>query len=283
MRAFLSFALSFAISFCLTSFGFLAVIRVTILNPSYIKFHVERTSYAQNVADEITNHFISYGMSSGFSAEFMSGIIDGRQIKNDIFCEIDNLYSKENVGATVEGFREITYEKLTEDAKNRGIKITRETEQNLNYLADLCKETYTEYVGFGWLSETSRVLIPAKSIVNSALIISGALTMLLIACIFIIQSNRTRRYRYLIYSAAGSVIVFTAGIITLMVTGFINRIPVGDEGLYKLVVSCANGVLVFISLFAIVIAAAAGIIIALYHRRMKKRLRGTEEDNLSRR
>ncbi|MCL2088572.1 MAG: hypothetical protein FWH14_03725 [Oscillospiraceae bacterium] len=270
-RVVISALLSFFMSLLLSAFVLVFLINITVLNPSFLKNQVDNSGYVATVAVKLRGEMTAYGIPGGFSESFMSGIVDERNVRLDIFGSIDNLYSREAAMSRVGIFKENIYGKLRENVMSSGVELTSESEESLMHLAGICAAKYDESVSFPWQSHISRMLLLAKRLILTAIIVTGGVLPILALCMLSLHKSRTKRYRYFIYSLTAASANILIPVLLMTVTGGIRNISITDKAMYHLLLACFSGVMGHLLLSAMVLIAATAGLSLLYLRHMKVR------------
>ena len=91
------------------------VLMTTICSASYMKEQVNRSDFSEAAYSYLYDNFISYGASSGFSADVMTAALSRDQITADMADSITRLYQGDTAIDTRNAILNTTYDNLIND------------------------------------------------------------------------------------------------------------------------------------------------------------------------
>lgn len=138
--------LSWLSSLLLALLALCLVLMTTICSASYMKQQVNRSDFSEAAYSYLYDNFISYGASSGFSADVMTAALSRDQITADMEDSITRLYQGDTAIDTRNAILNTTYDNLINDLNSRGVEVTSDVESAVVVVADACRLDYANYV-----------------------------------------------------------------------------------------------------------------------------------------
>lgn len=142
--------LSWLSSLLLALLALCLVLMTTICSASYMKEQVNRSDFSEAAYSYLYDNFISYGASSGFSADVMTAALSRDQITADMADSITRLYQGDTAIDTRNAILNTTYDNLINDLNSRGVEVTSDVESAVVVVADACRLDYANYVTVPW-------------------------------------------------------------------------------------------------------------------------------------
>lgn len=134
--------LSWLSSLLLALLALCLVLMTTICSASYMKEQVNRSDFSEAAYSYLYDNFISYGASSGFSADVMTAALSRDQITADMADSITRLYQGDTAIDTRNAILNTTYDNLINDLNSRGVEVTSDVESAVVVVADACRLDY---------------------------------------------------------------------------------------------------------------------------------------------
>lgn len=91
-------------------------------------------------------------------------MIDLNDVQLNVNQSLNILYSSGDSTVDTVSFEQKLTQKLTENAKSRGIKITPDIQNGIQLLAKTCTDTYTQYISIPYAQVLSPILQKLKSL-----------------------------------------------------------------------------------------------------------------------
>ena len=137
--------LSWLSSLLLAMLALCLVLMTTICSASYMKEQVNRSDFSEAAYSYLYDNFISYGASSGFSADVMTAALSRDQITADMAGSITRLYQGDTAIDTRNAILNTTYDNLINDLNSRGVEVTSDMESAVVVVADWTTPTMSRY------------------------------------------------------------------------------------------------------------------------------------------
>ena len=263
VRNVISGILSFLLCLFLSLLALLVLVQSTLLSPGFMKKQVAKSEYAAHIIEDMEEIFVSYGISSDFDEAFFTSVLSESGVRADIEREIDRMYGAALGGADVDGFKNQLHQKLLANVGSRGIEVTDEVEDALQYLVQVCAETYQEGVSLPLATYASGML---RSVKTPLLMATGGIALLsvfILAFLFFIRRKKTF-CRFAIYAFSGSALTLAAGACLVLFSGRIERISISSKALYYLVTTYATQCIYFLLMLAGILLALTALFAVLY-------------------
>ena len=113
--------LSWLSSLLLAMLALCLVLMTTICSASYMREQVNRSDFSEAAYSYLYDNFISYGASSGFSADVMTAALSRDQITADMADSITRLYQGDTAIDTRNAILNTTYDNLINDLNSRSV------------------------------------------------------------------------------------------------------------------------------------------------------------------
>lgn len=167
--------LSWLSSLLLAMLALCLVLMTTICSASYMKEQVNRSDFSEAAYSYLYDNFISYGASSGFSADVMTAALSRDQITADMADSITRLYQGDTAIDTRNAILNTTYDNLINDLNSRGVEVTSDVESAVVVVADACRLDYANYVTVPLASQLYTFIEKCSRVVPVAVAIMAVL------------------------------------------------------------------------------------------------------------
>lgn len=268
-RNVLSTVFSFFTFITMTLFIICSVVFGTILNPHYINYEIKKSNYCERILKSVNEEYESIGNPGGFDSNVMTHLVDLDQVKKDVFQYTDVIFGEKDENVVAVGVYDQIYQKLKSDIQRRGIKITEEIEESLQYTSKCCYNVYLRDVKFPFVLQLRSFLGKLKTPVLIALLALLAVNIFLIIFIFLINPRNKRNFlRYVIYSLLASSLFLVFISIAFFSYGKISRLAV-YEVLYYFLMSYINDIFLCFLICSFAVFLALGLAFVLYKKTKK--------------
>ena len=176
--------LSWLSSLLLALLALCLVLMTTICSASYMKEQVNRSDFSEAAYSYLYDNFISYGASSGFSADVMTAALSRDQITADMADSITRLYQGDTAIDTRNAILNTTYDNLINDLNSRSVEVTSDVESAVVVVADACRLDYANYVTVPLASQLYTFIEKCSRVVPVAVAIMAVLCALAATIIF---------------------------------------------------------------------------------------------------
>ena len=150
--------MSWLSSLLLTLLAFFLVLLTTICSPAFMKQQVARSGFSETAYTYLYDNFVSYGASSGFSADVMTSAISRDQITADMDSAVTRLYDGDTALDSRDSIQTATYDALLANLNARGVDVTSDVESAVAIVADACRLDYANYVAIPLASQLYTII-----------------------------------------------------------------------------------------------------------------------------
>ncbi|UZT81951.1 hypothetical protein [Caproicibacterium sp. BJN0003] len=263
MKHIISWILSFFLSLFLFLLSCAALFQATVLSPSFLKEQIVKSNAAFYLTQDLKETFVSYGISSDFDEDFFNSALDETQVQSDLFGEVDQLYDPSAPQIDFDSFQNQMYQKLLKNVKERNIEVTDTVDGALQYLAQVCRESYQETVRIPLFSYASGTLQFLKKPILIATIGLAALALFVIVFLYFLRHKRSF-CRYCIYACSGAALTLFVPWAVVVFSGKIEKIGITQKALYALMTTYTHQVLFFLLLMIGILVLMAVIFSIVY-------------------
>lgn len=262
--------LSFILSLTLTCSLLFVVLNNTIFNENFFKQQIRESNYVSYKIKELKDVFVSLGLASNFEEEFMISIIDKSYIEKEVDNIIHATYSGIDYQFDDETLKNQLLPQFTQNAIDRGYELTQENETAINYLVDECIKSYKTEIQFSQIDILKTYLSKFHKYVNTALIFVAVLSVISLIFLLILNPRKYNTLKYIDYSIITMSFLLLIPTIIAITSGRIEKLGILNEGLYNLITSYLNNVLIQILTFAIILLILSVVVYIAYFMLRKK-------------
>lgn len=273
LRKAVSILFSFFLSLFLFFSALIMVAQNTVLNPDYLRSQLGKSHYYENVTAEVEDEFSSYASASGFDDAFFKTVLNINDVQLKVNESLSIVYGDSEGAISTSDFQDTLYGRLVQNAKDRGISVTKDSEQALQLLAKTCADTYLQYVSFPFAQDISSYLPKIGHDLFLLQVFSVFFIALFAVLIFLINYWRHRAVRAYIYSVSGAILMLAVPPSLFLISGTAGRIALISKSLYGLAVSYLDGIALLLLQMSLLYALLLGLLVLLY-RHLLKRARG---------
>ena len=250
------------------------VLMTTICSASYMKEQVNRSDFSEAAYSYLYDNFISYGASSGFSADVMTAALSRDQITADMADSITRLYQGDTAIDTRNAILNTTYDNLINDLNSRGVEVTSDVESAVVVVADACRLDYANYVTVPLASQLYTFIEKCSRVVPVAVAIMAVLCAVSLFVMLRLAGSPRYGVRCLTFAftAAAALCALAATIIFPAI--HMEALSINPASVKQLIVTYVQNLFGRFGLFALIYGAVAVILLALTataRSRMKRR------------
>ena len=261
--------LSWLSSLLLALLALCLVLMTTICSASYMKEQVNRSDFSEAAYSYLYDNFISYGASSGFSAD-----LSRDQITADMADSITRLYQGDTAIDTRNAILNTTYDNLINDLNSRGVEVTSDVESAVVVVADACRLDYANYVTVPLASQLYTFIEKCSRVVPVAVAIMAVLCAVSLFVMLRLAGSSRYGVRCLTFAftAAAALCALAATIIFPAI--HMEALSINPASVKQLIVTYVQNLFGRFGLFALIYGAVAVILLALTataRSRMKRR------------
>lgn len=263
MKHIISWILSFFLSLFLFLLSCAVLLQMTVLSPPFLKEQIVKSNAVSYLTQDLRETFVSYGISSDFDEAFFNSALDENQVQSDLFGKVDRLYDPSAPEIDLDGFQKEMYQKLLENVKERNIEVTDTVDGALQYLAQICRQSYQETVHIPLSSYASGMLQFLKKPILIAAIGLAGLALFVIVFLYFVRHKRSF-CRYCIYACSGAALTLFVPWAVVAFSGRIEKIGITQKALYALITTYAHQALSFLLVMIGILVLVAVVFLIVY-------------------
>ena len=278
VRSVLCALLSFIMSLSLTGGVLCLSLYATALNGNFAVRVIDRSQYAELLAEEIKSEFVSYGQASNIDKTFFDSLFESTDMVQRINADTEKIlreFYEGNVRDSVstDDLEEILLADLKEYATQKGFELDGETVENLQIIAlELC-DIYNSYVSVFSLSyfRTASRMLAHYSPYALYAVVACAVVFIVTAVLLRLFFNKKKNYlRYFIYAFSGASLMLIAAPLAALIGRVGNRISISSAALYTMASSLLNGIFAAVLISALVPILCTVILAIIWYRAYRK-------------
>ena len=255
--------MSWLSSLLLTLLAFFLVLLTTICSPAFMKQQVAHSGFSETAYTYLYDNFVSYGASSGFSADVMTSAISRDQITADMDSAVTRLYDGDTALDSRDSIQTATYDALLANLNARGVDVTSDVESAVAIVADACRLDYANYVAIPLASQLYTIIEKFDRIVPISV---AAMALVCAASIFLmlrLAASPRFAVRCLTFAFTASAVLCSIGATALVPAMHLNNLNLNPASVKQLIITYVQNLFGRFGLFALVYGALAVILLAL--------------------
>lgn len=259
----------------LTALAAVLVLYSTLCSPSYMKSRVRASNYVQGMYDKMREDFISYGNSAGISAEVITAGVSEDKLSTDLNDAIERLYKGDFYLYSHGEVGEDTFAAIKAEAEANGVTVADDTEEALKIMAEAVRMQYANTAAIPLASQLYTFISKLESRIWIILLACAVLTAVAVELLISFGRKDPRLgVNFLLFALLGAALVclvLGVGVNPIM---RLDRLNLEPQALKALVVGYAEGILGRFTVFAVIYALLAAVLLAVLHlgaRRKPKR------------
>lgn len=262
-NTFWAMILSWLSSLLLTLLALCLVLLTTVCSASYMNQQVARSDFSEAAYTYLYDNFISYGASSGFSADVMTAALSRDQITTDMEQSIDRLYQGDTAQDLRNEILNQTYDNLINDLNTRGVEVTSDVESAVVVVADACRLDYANYVTVPLASQLYTLIDKFDRIVPPAVAIMAVLCAVSLFLMLRLAGSSRFGVRCLTFSFTAATVLCGLAATVIFPAIHLEEMNLSPASVKQLVITYIQNLFGRFGLFAIVYGAVAVILLAL--------------------
>lgn len=276
VRSVICTVVSFIMSLCITGTVLCSTLAATALNPSFAAAVAARSEYAEHLAEELKEEFISYGNACNIDASFFDSVfetaITPARIDTDTQLQLHNFYAGTLEIADTDDLETDLLARLQQYAQDRGFELTDEVNENLGEIAEELCELYNAYVSvfsMSYFKTVSNMLVQYRPYAWYAAA-ACALGFVVSAVIIRLYYQKKKNFlRYFIYAFSGAALMVLIAPLAALLSDVGGRINIASASLYALATDMINGIFGAMAASAIV-PVLCTVLLAVVWRKAKR-------------
>lgn len=278
VRSVLCALVSFIMSLVITGGVLFAALYVTALNADFAVSVVERSQYAELLAEEIKGELVSLGQASNIENAFFDSLFENTDMVQRISTDTEQVLREfyagdERDSVSTDDLEAIWLEALKEYATQKGFELDEEMLENLQIVASEFCDIYESYVSvfsMSYFRTASQMLVRYSPF---ALYAVAACAVMFIATAVILRLffHKKKNYlRYFIYAFSGASLMLLAAPLAALIGRVGNRISISSAALYTMASGILNSIFAAVLISALVPILCTVILAILWVRAYRK-------------
>lgn len=278
VRSVLCALVSFIMSLVITGGVLFATLYVTALNANFAVSVVERSQYAELLAEEIKGELVSLGQASNIENAFFDSLFENTDMVQRISTDTEQVLREfyagdERDSVSTDDLEAIWLEALKEYATQKGFELDEEMLENLQIVASEFCDIYESYVSvfsMSYFRTASQMLVRYSPF---ALYAVAACAVMFIATAVILRLffHKKKNYlRYFIYAFSGASLMLLAAPLAALIGRVGNRISISSAALYTMASGILNSIFAAVLISALVPILCTVILAILWVRAYRK-------------
>ncbi|MCB5951730.1 hypothetical protein LI951_06600 [Enterococcus sp. BWT-B8] len=257
-------------------FGFLILLSLylTLFSGKYLERQAEKSDYYTNLSEEINKQIENTALGSNIPAGVLEIAVTEAFVKEDVKSYLTAMYNrgKDFELKNQKNVHNSVTEKIKRYATDKGIDVTKDTENSILLLADRSVEIYDGYIELPFLVSFTNRMIGYKSKLLLFMIVCGILWAILSAVLFSSLRgyfHRLVRFWGYIFTGGGLMMIVLPAFFLL--TGVLKRLGIQSKAMYGFVQTYLAS---FLQMFIVmgIISVAIGVFFALFSEFQRKRM-----------
>ena len=253
--------MSWLSSLLLTLLAFFLVLLTTICSPAFMKQQVARSGFSETAYTYLYDNFVSYGASSGFSADVMTSAISRDQITADMDSAVTRLYDGDTALDSRDSIQTATYDALLANLNARGVDVTSDVESAVAIVADACRLDYANYVAIPLASQLYTVITKVNRLALPGVIVTALLCAVTLVLMIRLAGSSRLGVRCLTFTFTAGAILCALGATVLYPLLGLDNFSLEPASIRALVLTYLHSMLGSLGIFAAVYALVAAILL----------------------
>lgn len=269
--------LSFLIALSLTLISLLCVVRLTLMNPRFMSYIIDKSGYAQEIHKELKEEFISYGSACNIDESFFDkafeSVVTEQMITDSISDGISGFYSNSVEKVSTDELEGKLLSELRVYAEEKGFRLDEELDESLKNMCGEMGDIYRVYVGMfnsSYFKTASDMLARYMPLFNWALIGLSVFALLAVFIIRLFYARAKNYLRHYIYATAGSTLMLAVAPAAALIMKIGSKVGVANASLYGFVSGVINSFLIAVLISAAVMAVVTVILSAIRYAAIKR-------------
>lgn len=263
IRRVFAFVLAWLLCLMCVTLGLVAVVRLSLCSPDFLREQVLDSGYAGAAAEELAETFQSYGAGAGVGADAMRALADEAEVEADALAAADALYTGTESGFSAADWTERADAALLAYAEGEGYRIDEAASEGLRALAEMCASEYEDIATLPLLSYLRPVIVKCQENLLWMALAPAAAALFACALLFVISGWRDFFAR-LTQALTGAAVLTAAMNLWVLIVLPEGELALNPVSLRLLVTEYASSVLGLLWICAAVCAVLAAALYAAY-------------------
>ena len=238
----------------------------TICSEGFMRKQVTRSSFADYAYSYLYDNYVSYGASTGFDADVMTGFMSVDQVESDMQDAVAGLYAKTLTYYTRDNIAEAVYSAMEQATADRGITLEGETKTAVETVAEAVRMEYASYTAVPLVSQLRTLVQKLQKVMVIGLVVSAVLLCAAVVSMLHISRKDARLgARCLVYALGGAAVVcLVLGVGVKPMIG-LTRLGIDPPALKNLLIAYVGGLFgrfVVMAVIYFVLAIVLGVLVS---------------------
>ncbi len=238
----------------------------TICSEGFMRKQVTRSSFADYAYSYLYDNYVSYGASTGFDADVMTGFMSVDQVESDMQDAVAGLYAKTLTYYTRDNIAEAVYSAMEQATADRGITLEGETKTAVETVAEAVRMEYASYTAVPLVSQLRTLVQKLQKVMVIGLVVSAVLLCAAVVSMLRISRKDARLgARCLVYALGGAAVVcLVLGVGVKPMIG-LTRLGIDPPALKNLLIAYVGGLFgrfVVMAVIYFVLAIVLGVLVS---------------------
>ena len=238
----------------------------TICSEGFMRKQVTRSSFADYAYSYLYDNYVSYGASTGFDADVMTGFMSVDQVESDMQDAVAGLYAKTLTYYTRDNIAEAVYNAMEQATADRGITLEGDTKTAVETVAEAVRMEYASYTAVPLVSQLRTLVQKLQKVMVIGLVVSAVLLCAAVVSMLRISRKDARLgARCLVYALGGAAVVcLVLGVGVKPMIG-LTRLGIDPPALKNLLIAYVGGLFgrfVVMAVIYFVLAIVLGVLVS---------------------
>ena len=238
----------------------------TICSEGFMRKQVTRSSFADYAYSYLYDNYVSYGASTGFDADVMTGFMSVDQVESDMQDAVAGLYAKTLTYYTRDNIAEAVYSAMEQATADRGITLEGETKTAVETVAEAVRMEYASYTAVPLVGQLRTLVQKLQKVMVIGLVVSAVLLCAaVVSMLHISRKDAHLGARCLVYALGGAAVVcLVLGVGVKPMIG-LTRLGIDPPALKNLLIAYVGGLFgrfVVMAVIYFVLAIVLGVLVS---------------------
>ncbi len=255
----LGYFLGFIGAIVLTGLVSLLIVKVTVLDSSYVKRKLDNNNYYEKVSGEIKEKMENYMVSSGLPETILDDLYSNEEIREDVNLFIDSIYRGKSITTNIDKVRDRLNDNINNYINDHDVKVTSKSYIE-SFVNNMVKFYEQEINFYGMVNGYIGYVPKIESYVNMGLVVLLILFVILLVSLLLLKV----KYIGSVISASGLIILFIRIIFNEKID-YHNILVISDNfsNVVKLFVNNVNYLALILSIFLILLGIGINLAFSL--------------------
>ncbi len=263
-NSFICICCSFLLAVFVTILGLLVSVKLGFATNNSISQALDQVKYADMVYDELLDKCESIAIPNALSREVFDGVFSKEMVNSDCKAYLDAQLNSKICDVDTTKAKEKLVSNINKYVKKNNLTADGDQEEIVNGFADDIMEYYTDAIQVPYAGQVGNIF---RMISKYFMYICPIMLVFSAAIIYVLFKFNTRKknrvFRYMAYSVMSGAFSVLIIPICCYISGFYKRLQIYPEYVYRFIVKYIENGLRLMTIIGIILAIAAGVMIAV--------------------